>query len=251
MAHKVTPTAPTHNGRVSTRQPPIGIGFGTPCAFDSAMSTRPLAHQVVPGKEGPESASAEQGAVRPRDSFFHWCGTADALRQASKPGDRQALLRAYFGALAEESIAPAARLFAGGFLPERGGKRPLASGEVVIGAMENLAQMDPTELRERCRTAGDLGCVAAELFAGRLPSGLAMSEVAAWGQALASARSDGERQSLVQDMLSRLSSLEAQYLVNLVVGRLDTGLDESDVEEARRSSRGGATSGGAGSSRPR
>jgi hypothetical protein len=195
------------------------------------MSTKPLAKQVVPGSEGAESASAEDGAIRPRDSLFHWCGLVDALRQTNDPADRQALLEAYFAAVAAETVAPAARFFLGTIGSRNGETGPAVADETVIRAMQDLARMHPDELRERCRTAEDLGCVAAELFAGRLPSGLSMSEVASWGKQLRAARDEESRHTLVRDMLARLNSLEARYLVNLITGRLALGLDEATIEE--------------------
>jgi len=195
------------------------------------MSTKPLATQIVPGSEGAESASAEDGAIRPRDSFFHWCGTVDAVRQTNDPDDRQDLLEAYFAAVAGETVAPAARFFLGSIGP-RNGAPPLAvADEPVIRAMQDLARMDPDELRERCLAAEDLGCVAAEVFAGRLPSGLSMRDVASWGEKLRAAPDEGSRHALVRDMLARLNSLEARYFVNLITGRLALGLDESAIEE--------------------
>src|SRR3954469_25353628 len=81
------------------------------------MSTKPVAHQVVPGASGGESAAAEEGAVRPRDSLFHWCGTADAIRTTPSRPEKRAILDAYFVVVAEETVAPAARFFVGAFFP--------------------------------------------------------------------------------------------------------------------------------------
>src|SRR4029450_8623204 len=60
------------------------------------MSTKPLAHQVVPGARGAESSAAEGGAVRSRDSLFHWCGTVDAIRVTPNRPEKRAILDAYF-----------------------------------------------------------------------------------------------------------------------------------------------------------
>jgi hypothetical protein len=242
MAHKVTPTVATHNGRVNVSQPVEFLqtnpytraqppGLGTACALISGMSTKPLAHQVVPGVEGAESAAAEDGAVRPRDSLFHWCGTVDALRQPTNNADRQSLLDAYFTEVAEETIAPAARFFRG-IIQDSDPSAPPVPREVVIDAMRDLARMEPDDLRERCRTETDLGCVAEEVFAGRLPSGLAMSEVAAWGEELARARTPSAQRLLVRDMLTRLNGLEARYLVNLITGDLALDVDPAELDEA-------------------
>ena len=70
------------------------------------MSTKPLAHQVMPGAGDAESSSASDGAVRARDSLFHWCGTLEAIQQATTDAEIRALLDSYFGSVAEESIVP-------------------------------------------------------------------------------------------------------------------------------------------------
>jgi DNA ligase-1 len=196
------------------------------------MSTRPLAHQVVPGADGAESATAEDGAVRPRDSLFHWCGTVDALRETDDASERQAALQAYFVSVADETIAPAARFFTGALTPQNGETTRSINDDVVIAAMQELARVDADDLRERSARAEDLGCMAGELFAGRLPSGLSMREVASWGEKLERETSEPRQRALVRDMLARLSSLEARYLVNLINGRLGLGIREAEIEEA-------------------
>ena len=121
LADKVTPTLARHNGPLTSSNP-LACHFrinrdrnrsGTASALRGSMSTKPVAHQVVPGVRGAESASAEEGAVRPRDSFFHWCGTADAIRTTTSRPEKRAILDAYFVAVAEETVAPAARFFDG------------------------------------------------------------------------------------------------------------------------------------------
>jgi len=196
------------------------------------MSTKSVAHQVVPGATGAESAGAEDGAVRPRDSLFHWCGTADAIRGVTTRPEKRAILDAYFVAVAEESVPPAARFFVGAFFPPNGSGTRRIEWEIVVDAIAGLVRVGSNELRRRCAKAGDIGSVAAEVFAGRLPSGIAMSEVAGWADDLAAATEAGAERRLVADMLARLSSLEARYVVQLIVGELDIGLNVADVEGA-------------------
>src|SRR6476661_1662934 len=95
------------------------------------MSTKPLAHQVMPGAGDPESARATEGAVRPRDSLFHWCGTVDAISQHVKDDDKHALLDAYFGAIGEETVDAAARYFSGKFFANGDSRTAPVSDSVV------------------------------------------------------------------------------------------------------------------------
>ena len=196
------------------------------------MSTKSVAHQVVPGARGAESAGAAEGAVRPRDSLFHWCGTADAIRGATTRPEKRAILDAYFVAVAEESVPPAARFFVGAFFPPKGSGSRRIEWEIVVDAIESLVRVGSHDLRRRCAKLADIGSVAAEVFAGRLPSGIAMSRVAGWADDLAAATDDDAQRRLVGEILARLSSLEARYVVQLIVGELDIGLDPADVEGA-------------------
>ena len=144
------------------------------------MSTRPVAHQVVPGVRGAESAAAEEGAVRPRDSLFHWCGTADAIRTTTTRLGKRAILDAYFLAVAEETVAPAARFFVGAWFPPTDSGTRRIDGTIVADAIRELARVASDDLRGHRKKLRDIAAVAADVFAGRLPSGIAMSEVAGW-----------------------------------------------------------------------
>ena len=135
------------------------------------MSTKPVAKQVVPGARGAESAAADEGAVRTRDSLFHWCGTADAIRTTTAPPEKRAILDAYFVVVAEETVAPAARFFAGGFFPPTASGTRRIEGTIVADAIRDLARVASADLRGRRKKLRDMASVAADVFAGRLPSG--------------------------------------------------------------------------------
>ena len=205
------------------------------------MSTKPVAHQVVPGARGAESAAAEEGAVRSRDSLFHWCGTADAIRTTTSRSEKRAILDAYFVVVAEETVAPAARFFTGAFFPPTDSEAGRIEGTVVADAIRELARGASDGFRRR-KKPKDIASVAADVFAGRLPSGIALSEVAGWVDELAAATGADSQRRLVAAMLARLSSLEARYVVQLIVGDLDIGLHSTDIDgalAARRTSSGG------------
>lgn len=194
------------------------------------MSTKPLARQVMPGRSDAESADASDGAVRPRDSLFHWCGTVDAIRSTRSPEDKQRLLDAYFAVVAEETVEPAARFFTGRLVST---DPAIRIAESVVGdAIQEVGRIGPEDFRARCVGNGDLGEVAAEVFAGRLPSGLPMSEVGAWANDLGMSLGTRAEREPITDMLGHLSSLEARYVVQLLIGKLDSGLEAADVERA-------------------
>lgn len=195
------------------------------------MSTKPLAHQVMPGAGDAESARATEGAVRPRDSLFHWCGTVDAISETVKDDDKRALLDAYFGAVAEETVEPAARYLSGTFFGNRDLRTAPVSADVIADAIRAVARVRPADLRADGEGL-DLAAIAATAFAGRLPSGLAVSELAEWGTAVASSSGREAEGALVREILGRLSSLEARYVVKLVTGKLGAVVSQAYIAEA-------------------
>ena len=198
------------------------------------MSTKPLAHQVVPGPAGAESASAAEGATRPRDSLFHWCGTVDAIKNTNNAHDKHSLVEAYFAAIADESVGPATRLFAGDVF---GGAPTRIPWTLIARAIENLTRLDVGRRRARRIVQGDLSSVAEEAFAGRLPSGLSVCEVDEWGRELAATESPDGKEDLLRDMLARLNSMEAKYLVSLLCGELRLEMSRQQIEEAAANAR--------------
>jgi DNA ligase-1 len=196
------------------------------------MSTKPLAKQVVHGANGAESANAQDGAIRARDSLFHWCGTADSLQTTPHRADKRALLDAYFGAVAAESIGPAARWFSGILLPRHAGGDASERGPIIEGAIEHLTRIPAGKLRLQYVKDGDLGDAAALVFAGRLPSGLSIVDVASWATTLGGASAADAQRALLREMLARLSALEARYLVKLLCGEMDLGVTDGLIEEA-------------------
>jgi DNA ligase 1 len=196
------------------------------------MSTKPLAEQVVTGANGAEAANANHGAIRPRDSLFHWCGTADSISGSPKDDEKRALLEAYFGAVADESIAPAARFFCGKLRSPTDGRVIHVDPGVVANAIQDLGRISSDTFRARYVEHGDLADAAAEVFAGRLPSGVSITEVESWFMTLAGASEVEMRRAVMREIFSRVSSLEAEYLVRLLTGTLAIGVDEALVESA-------------------
>ena len=202
-----------------------------------AMSSKPLARQVMPGPSGAESATAADGSIRPRDSWFHWCGTVDALSGATNRNERQAALEVYFSAVAEESVAPAVRFFSGEFFPQRV-EATRIPWTVIAEAIEGLTRLNVHRRRARRIVQGDLSNAVAERFAGRLPSGVSMVDVDSWAHDLAAADGAEAQHALLHDMLARLSAIEAKYLVCLIAGELHIEISRQQIEEALAKARG-------------
>jgi len=224
--------------------------YGMSPASGDVMSTKPVAEQVVPGQAGAESATASRGAARPRESWFHLCVTADAIRQAQKPEVKRSLLEPYFLALDAHAIGPAARVFAGVIAAsdniqasesrDADGANSATSAPpsltisrtVTVGVIRGLTRASAERLLELTMKLGDLGDAAGEVFSGRLPSGLAVVDVESWLRDLAATETEEARVPLLREMLAKLSGVEARYLVRITDRGLDIGVDQRLVEEA-------------------
>src|SRR6202521_2758121 len=118
----------------------------------------------------------------------------------------------------------------------------------VVGELSGKSQQ---ELTAAYRKHGDLGAVAAEVLPqGRVGTGaLARAgesdaantadgsspstlEVQAAFRRIPAARGPAAKASLVRELLSQVTALEAKYIVKIVTGDLRIGLKESLVEEA-------------------
>jgi DNA ligase 1 len=82
------------------------------------------------------------------------------------------------------------------------------------------------------RQYGDLGRVAQEVLAAHKRPELTIPEVEATFRRIASTRGPSVKSTIVRDLLSRATPLEAKYIIKIMTGDLRIGLKESLVEEA-------------------
>jgi DNA ligase 1 len=117
-------------------------------------------------------------------------------------------------------------------------------GKLLWQVVEKLSRKSAQELTAAYRKHGDLGAVAAEVLS--LPSGnrrdLNLFEVQDGFRRIAAARGSTAKSPRVRELLSRVTPLEAKYIVKIVTGDLRIGLKESLVEEAIAKAYGGKLS---------
>ncbi|MGO9088303.1 MAG: ATP-dependent DNA ligase [Candidatus Sulfotelmatobacter sp.] len=94
-----------------------------------------------------------------------------------------------------------------------------------------LAGKREGELTAAYRRHGDLGAVAGEVLPPRANQGLSVLEVESGFRQIAAARGPAAKNTLVRDLLSRATPLEAKYIIKIMTGDLRIGLKESLVEE--------------------
>ena len=106
-------------------------------------------------------------------------------------------------------------------------------GTMLWKLVGELSGKSESELREAYRKLGDLGAVAGAVLPEK--DGLAnlgVIEVQESFRKIAATRGPVGKSGIVRELLSRLTPLEAKYVVKIMTGDLRIGLKESLVEEA-------------------
>src|SRR5450631_801483 len=112
-------------------------------------------------------------------------------------------------------------------------------GRSLWQIVAELSGKGEDELTAAYRRHGDLGSVAGEVLPERAGQGLEVLEVGRRFRQIAVARGPATKASIVRDLISRATPLEAKYVVKIMTGDLRIGLKESLVEEAIARAYGG------------
>ena len=140
---------------------------------------------------------------------------------------------AYLASQEPLRVASAARFLAGVPLPPRTPATRVGRS-TLIDLVAAFAGEDRRELLRQATREGDLGIAVAMLLEGhpRAPGPrLTLTEVAAALRQLGDVGTT-QRTKLLRALLSRVTPLEAKYLVKLLLGSLRTGVQAARVEEA-------------------
>jgi len=130
-------------------------------------------------------------------------------------------------------------------------------GSLLWRLVQELSGKSEAELHASYRRLGDLGAVAADLLPARVGTGvsappgraqlgsenteLSVSDVQNRFRQIAAARGPIAKSVLVRELLSRVTPLEAKYIIKIMTGDLRIGLKESLVEEAIAKAHGGTS----------
>jgi DNA ligase-1 len=216
----------------------------------------------TPSAELAENGVCKTDALResaPND-FAYFAAVAEQVRATPKKLEKIALLETYLASLTPDDAALAALFFTARTFPQSD-SRVLAMGwSVIKRAVLDVAQLTEADYRAAYRRFADAGDAAEALLAARpdkqchplddiapggrpeechvsrdtfaSPGNVGLREISAVFGAVAGARGPAAKLDLFQNLLTRLSPLEAKYLVKIVTGDLRIGLKEGLVEEA-------------------
>jgi DNA ligase 1 len=158
--------------------------------------------------------------------------TCEAVAATTKKLQKTALVAEYLKSSPIEVAAIAAVFLCG---------RPFSTWEettLQVGGrslpqiVAELADQESADLTTSYRKHGDLGAVAADLLPERAGEDLNLLDLERAFRQIAAARGPSPKAAFVRDLLSRVSPLEAKYIIKIMTGDLRIGLKESLVEEA-------------------
>jgi DNA ligase 1 len=112
-------------------------------------------------------------------------------------------------------------------------------GRMLWQIVAELSRKTEGELTAAYRKHGDLGAVAGEVLPDRSGSGVNVLEVEAVFRQIAAAHGPAAKAQLAHDLLTRVTPVEAKYIIKIMTGDLRIGLKESLVEETIARAYGG------------
>ena len=157
----------------------------------------------------------------------------ESIAATSRKTEKVRLVAQYLQRAPMEEAALAALYLCGRVFPRRE-ERVLSIGfSLLLRAVAKIVQRAPKELAPILQRHGDLGAGAEEILQAHsnAPS-LSLIEIAGVFDALVQQRGPAAKQRLLEDILRRLSPIEAKYFIKIATGELRIGLKESLVEEA-------------------
>jgi DNA ligase-1 len=159
--------------------------------------------------------------------------TADAVARTSKKTEKLKLIRDLFLSLSLQDAVLAAQFLTGRAFPQHEERVIGVGGASLVRAVTEAAGRTPEDLSKVYRKHGDLGDVAEEwLSQPSKPGDLQLLDLKNLFDNLAAARTQFEKDQLLQEAFKQGSAAEVKYIVKILTGDLRTGSKESLVEEA-------------------
>lgn len=165
------------------------------------------------------------------DLFQRFAATCEQVSGTTKKLQKTAIIAEFLKSLPVASAAVSAIFLSGRPFPVWEETTLQIGGRAVWRIVEELSGKSESNLSAAYRKFGDLGSVAEEVLPERKSGGLEILEVEAAFRRIAATRGPSAKGSLVRDLLSRATPVEAKYIVKIMTGDLRIGLKESLVEE--------------------
>ena len=157
--------------------------------------------------------------------------TCEAIAGTTKKLQKTAIVADYLRSTSVDEAAVSAIFFSGRPFPVWEETTLQIGGRSLWRLVADLAGKSEAELADAYRRHGDLGAVAAEILPQRDGPDLGVLEIERIFRQIAAVRGPTAKATVVRELLSRLTPLEAKYVVKIMTGDLRIGLKESLVEE--------------------
>jgi len=169
--------------------------------------------------------------------------TCEAIAATTKKLEKTGIVAEYFTSGTVEEASISAIFLSGKPFPAYDEATLQVGGRSLWHTVSELSGWSDAELTAEYRKLGDVGAVAGEALANRSPDKrsaladasrpeLSLVEVQDFFRKIAGTRGPAAKAALVRELLSRVTGLEAKYIVKIMTGDLRIGLKESLVEEA-------------------
>lgn len=156
----------------------------------------------------------------------------DAIAGTTKKLLKTGIVADYLKSRTTDEAAVSAIFLSGRAFPAWEETTLQVGGRALWKIVAELSGNEESKLTGAYRRHGDLGAVAGEVLPERDDQGLGVLEVERTFRQIAAARGPAAKATIVRDLISRATPLEAKYIVKIMTGDLRIGLKESLVEDA-------------------
>lgn len=156
----------------------------------------------------------------------------ETVAATSKKLEKTAIVADYLKSLPPAEAAVTAVFFSGRPFPAWEEATLQVGGRSLWRIVAELAAKPDADLELAYKRFGDLGAVAGEVLPEKTGDNLNVIAIERSLRAIVNAQSPAAKVAQVRDLLTRVSPLEAKYIIKIITGDLRIGLKESLVEEA-------------------
>ena len=164
--------------------------------------------------------------------MLRFAQTCEAIAATTKKLQKTTTVAVYLKSSAIVEAAVSAVFLCGHPFPAWEETTLQIGGRSLWQIVAELAGKEESELTHSYRKFGDLGAVAADVLPNHAGQPLSVLDVEHRFRETAAAHGATAKTAIVRNLLSRVTPLEAKYIIKIMTGDLRIGLKESLVEEA-------------------
>lgn len=161
--------------------------------------------------------------------FRQLAAVFDELEKTSSSLRMIEILAAFFKRISPEDARMSAYLLAGKLGPDYKGPEFGLAEKLVVRSIAKAVGKSPIAIEKIFHKKGDLGSAAEDLVPREAGAGLSLREIFKGLEAIAFASGPGSQEkklTMLAELISKCSSLEAKYIIRIVLGTLRLGVAE-------------------------